>query len=134
MPFLKNTRKESAETIAVYPLERQQIPSLLLDAIESMNEGFAVFDSDDRLLLCNQRYKAIYPKLTGLIVPGVRFDELVTAATQRGQIEEVSDQIDNIPRLAVWENGSGLEYRTSEGRWIEARKYWTEGEGRVGRL
>ena len=131
MTILRDTQEESAETRAVFPIRPQQIPSLLVDAIESMKEGFAVFDSEDRLLLCNQQYKAIYPRITTLIVPGVRFNELVTAATQRGQIEEVSDQKSSIPRLAVWENGSLLEYRTSEGRWIEARDYWTEGEGRV---
>ena len=29
----------------------------LIDAIESIPEGFALFDAGDRLVLCNRKYK-----------------------------------------------------------------------------
>ncbi len=35
----------------------------LIDAIESISEGFALYDADDRLVLCNSRYREIlYPE------------------------------------------------------------------------
>ena len=31
----------------------------LVDAIESISEGFALYDADDRLVLCNRRFREI---------------------------------------------------------------------------
>ena len=51
----------------------------LRDAIESINEGFAIFDADDRLVLCNQTYLGLWPNVADRIVPGITFDELARA-------------------------------------------------------
>ena len=32
----------------------------LIDAIENVSEGFAIFDEEDRLELCNNQYRDIY--------------------------------------------------------------------------
>ncbi|WP_421020707.1 PAS-domain containing protein, partial [Klebsiella pneumoniae] len=48
----------------------------LRDAIESINEGFAIFDADDRLVLCNQTYLGLWPKIADRIVPGISFSEI----------------------------------------------------------
>ncbi|WP_339548597.1 PAS-domain containing protein, partial [Pseudomonas sp. RA_35y_Pfl2_P32] len=48
----------------------------LRDAIESINEGFAIFDADDRLVLCNQTYLGLWPKIADWIVPGISFSEI----------------------------------------------------------
>src|SRR5262249_8566882 len=32
-------------------------------AIETISDGFVLFDPDDRLVLCNSRYRELYPKL-----------------------------------------------------------------------
>ena len=42
-------------------------------AIETISEGFALFDADDRLVIANDRYRAIYPEIVDLIVPGQSF-------------------------------------------------------------
>ena len=46
----------------------------LLQAIETMTEAFALFDSDDRLVLCNSRYREYYPGIVDIIKPGTTFD------------------------------------------------------------
>ena len=56
----------------------------LNDAIESINEGFAIFDAEDRLVLCNQTYRSLWPEVADLIVPGVRFEELADLIGQSG--------------------------------------------------
>jgi len=48
----------------------------LRDAIESINEGFAIFDADDRLVLCNRTYLGLWPNIADRIVPGMGFDEI----------------------------------------------------------
>ncbi len=46
----------------------------LVDAIESISEGFALYDAEDRLVLCNSRYREIlYPGIADAVVPGTPF-------------------------------------------------------------
>jgi len=49
----------------------------LIDAIESLSEGFALFDAEDRLVLCNQTYR--HPSVNrGMhIVPGASFEDII---------------------------------------------------------
>lgn len=51
----------------------------LLDAIESVSDGFALYDGDDRLKICNSRYREIHADIANLIVPGARLEDLVRA-------------------------------------------------------
>jgi diguanylate cyclase (GGDEF)-like protein len=59
--------------------------SLLDDAIESLSDGFALYDSDDRLLLCNQPYREIYSGSAPAIVIGATFESIVRYGLERGQ-------------------------------------------------
>jgi signal transduction histidine kinase len=64
----------------------------LIDAIESISEGFALFDSEDRLVLSNTRFRQdLYPGLQDLMMPGTLFETIVRKAAARGIIK-VSDQ------------------------------------------
>src|SRR3546814_5290938 len=46
--------------------------SRLQDAINSISEGFAIFDPDDRLILFNRHFLDFWPKLTDRIRSGDR--------------------------------------------------------------
>jgi diguanylate cyclase (GGDEF)-like protein len=59
--------------------------ALLDDAIESLSDGFALYDSDDRLLLCNQPYREIYRNSAPAIVIGATFEQVVRYGLERGQ-------------------------------------------------
>jgi hypothetical protein len=48
----------------------------LRDAIESLPDGFALFDADDRLLLHNEAYLEFWPALRGGICPCARLAKL----------------------------------------------------------
>jgi class 3 adenylate cyclase/PAS domain-containing protein len=61
----------------------------LVDAIESISEGFALYDGDDRLVLCNSRYREIlFPGIAEVIVPGAQFESIVRHAAHGGLVEE----------------------------------------------
>ena len=42
--------------------DAEQSKAQLRQAIESISEGFALYDADERLILCNQRYREFYPE------------------------------------------------------------------------
>ena len=54
------------------------------DGIESVSDGFALFDRNDRLVLCNETFRSLNPRTRELIKPGVRFEDLVRASVERG--------------------------------------------------
>jgi len=55
--------------------------SRLRDGISQMGAGFAIWDSDDRLVLCNGRLHEILSLVTNDITPGAAFVELIQRAT-----------------------------------------------------
>jgi hypothetical protein len=49
-----------------------------IDAIESTSEGFAFFDAEDRLELCNTRYKELLYSGTDIrIASGIMFEAII---------------------------------------------------------
>ena len=44
-------------------------------AIATISEGFVLYDADDRIVLFNDQFRAIYPGLSDVIRQGIRFDD-----------------------------------------------------------
>src|SRR4029077_19256588 len=44
-----------------------QAQTRLTDALGSISEGFVLFDADDRMVLCNSRFRDLYPGLADLM-------------------------------------------------------------------
>jgi PAS domain S-box-containing protein len=54
----------------------------LIEALESSSDGFALFESDGRLALCNKHYRDFHPGLSDVIVPGAAFEAIARAAAE----------------------------------------------------
>jgi PAS domain S-box-containing protein len=98
----------------------------LQDAIDSISEGFAIFDPDDRLILFNRRFLDFWPHLTDAIRPGVSLDALVRLGLDAGVIQ--SDGLK--PERWIAERrlqrastrGGGAQrwvYALADGRWVQ---------------
>ena len=61
---------------------------LLRGALEAIDEAFVLYDPDDRLVFCNEKYRLTYPEVADLIQPGARFEDLIRAGAQRGAYAE----------------------------------------------
>jgi PAS domain-containing protein len=46
-------------------------------AIEALPDGFVLFDREERLLACNQRYRDMFPDSAAAAVPGTTFEDLL---------------------------------------------------------
>ena len=98
----------------------------LSEVLESMHEGFALFDEEDRLIMWNKKYENMFPLIHDVIKYGVRFEDLVRAAAERGQnTESLEDREAWIQgRLRIFRSlESDSESRFTDGRWLLARKY-----------
>jgi PAS domain S-box-containing protein len=80
-------RKEAEETLR----ENQQ---QLSSAIENILDGFVLFDSDDRLILCNSKYRRMYPNSRDLIIPGAKFEDIIRGGAERGEFPEAIGRVD----------------------------------------
>ncbi|MFQ5972211.1 MAG: PAS domain-containing sensor histidine kinase [Alphaproteobacteria bacterium] len=63
----------------------------LIDAIESISDGFALFDRDERLVLCNSRMREIYKGHAHLMRPGSSYAELARASLPAGTRDAAED-------------------------------------------
>jgi PAS domain S-box-containing protein len=108
----------------------------LVDAIESIGEGFAFYDAEDRLVLCNTRYREmLHGDGMDEIAPGTPFESIVRAAVACGRIP-VADATGPerwiAERLARHRNpGPPIMQRRKDGRWIQISERRVGGGGTV---
>jgi len=107
----------------------------LVDALESISEGFFLFDSDDRLVLCNTRYKELYSGIADILEPGVRFEHIIRTVAERGIVADAAGRIEEWiqDRLEKHRNPSRPHLQPqTDGRWIQISERKTLGGGAVG--
>lgn len=105
---------------------------LLREAIESISEGVALFDADDRLVLFNTNFKRALPGIADILAPGTRFEDLVRVVADRGYIVEalgrtkewVQERLQQHRALA-----SALEHHIVDGHWTQVNEYRTRDGG-----
>jgi len=105
-----------------------------LAAIESIPDGFVMFDQDDRLVVCNARYRDYYAVTGDVIRPGATFAEIIRAGVERGQYPGVDDTEAFIAGLTAWHRGNNppMERQLPDGRWILVTECPTPDGGTVG--
>jgi len=115
--------------------EVAQARQRLIDAIESISEGFAFYDADDRLQLCNTRYKdLLYGGIDPDIVPGTTFEAVIRRAIERGLILDAIGDPDRYleERLAQHRDpGPTVLQRRADGRWLLISERRAAGGGAV---
>ena len=120
MPRLRRSVK-AALSAATHAKAREQAENLLADALGYIEDGFIIFDPDDRVLVSNNQLKLMYPHLAGLMEPGTRFEDMLRSAIRAGKIEIPGGDAEAWlkDRLEAHRRSSGsLEQRLPDGRWV----------------
>ena len=68
--------------------------SRLMDAIESIRECFMLLDPEDRLVLCNSRYREVNAAIGAWLVPGAPLAEIYRASLQHGAVRPASGTLE----------------------------------------
>ena len=107
----------------------------LSDAIESISEAFSLYDSQDRLVVANSKYKTLlYPGIAEQIEPGMTFGEIIRRAAERGLVRDAEGRIDDWvdERLARHRKpGESHIQQRADGCWIMVSERRTEDGGTV---
>ena len=75
--------------------ETRQANERLIDAIESLAEGFALYDKDDRLVMANSRYRKMHAMSADALVPGVNWFDFLRVTAERRQFPVPRDKIED---------------------------------------
>ena len=71
-------------TIGSLALSHQTARRRLSAAVDAMDDGFAMFDRESRLVASNKRYAEIYDSAADRIKPGVYFEDILRLAAENG--------------------------------------------------
>jgi signal transduction histidine kinase len=107
----------------------------LRDAIESINEGFVLFDAEDRLVLYNEAYLGFWPQIADHLNGGLTFHDIahIVAHSQRPAGAQVAPDRWVSDRLAKHGIADGGQVqRLADGRWIQINELRTSEGGIVG--
>jgi signal transduction histidine kinase len=112
-------------------LERAE--GLLTGAIESLPDGFLLWDADDRLVLANRAYRESQAQGVAPATVGARFPEVLRARVSSGAVVLAGEDPETYirERMASHQRADGepVEQQISDGRWIEIREQRTHGGG-----
>lgn len=112
----------------------RQAEELLLGAMESISEGFALYDPDDRLLLFNQNYDFFHHRRVSPVTRGAKFSEIVRDAVTRGYYPAARGREEAWmrDRIRYHQNPRGLfEIELCDGRWLQIFERRTPSGGTV---
>jgi class 3 adenylate cyclase/HAMP domain-containing protein len=91
-------------------------------AIESISEALSLYDSEDRLVVCNNKYRTLlYPGGGVEITPGMTFESIVRRAAERGYVKDAEGRVEDWvrERMARHREPSGPHVQQrGDGRWI----------------
>lgn len=132
---LTRTKAELETVCQIRTRELRDATARLTDAVENISEGFALWDDQDRLIMCNSRYRKVYREVADLLDSGLAFEDFLRACYDRGvfplvgrDIEEALKKHQSRHRTSV----SAYEQQLGNGRWVRISKRRTEAGHIVG--
>jgi signal transduction histidine kinase/DNA-binding response OmpR family regulator/HPt (histidine-containing phosphotransfer) domain-containing protein/HAMP domain-containing protein len=115
--------------------EISDVRQRLTEAIESISEGFVLWDSNDKLVLCNDRFRVLMEDESGSSVNvGSNFEDTVRQSAALGSIADSVGRVDEwiAERIDRHKNpGEPHLERRKDGRWIQISERKTENDSTV---
>ena len=122
--------EERTNELAQATGEAKRAQRQLFHAIESIADGFSLFDADDRLLIYNNRYRELlYHGVDDIVVAGTSFEDIIRHAANRGLIKDSLNRMDEWleERLSSHKNpGPPHLQERDDGRWIRISERKTD--------
>jgi sigma-B regulation protein RsbU (phosphoserine phosphatase) len=106
----------------------------MIEAIESVPQGVALFDADDRLVICNQKYREVVSQSDAEVQLNDSFESIIRRLALRGDIPAAVGDVESWVkmRLDMHRNPHGpyMQYR-SNGEWMQINESRTHDGGIV---
>jgi len=125
---LNTELKMRKEAEAKTELERQR-PR---DAVNSFKGGFALYDAEDKLVICNDNYLAVMNDVRDILRPGIKFEEMLRVHAKRSLRKDgiIRDEAYIQSRMTQHLNPIGpLERSYEDGRISQVHEFKTQDGG-----
>jgi PAS domain S-box-containing protein len=113
--------KSSNQLLSDARLRAETAHQHLIDAIESISDAFVLFDSEQRIVLFNSRFKSFWAHSRARINAGTRLTEIKRLSKSTGLVVEEQRGKD----------GEYMLYRLRDGRWVQVSERPTREGGLV---
>ena len=107
----------------------------LAQALEAIDDGFAIFDPEDRLVVWNTKYEEVYASTKPALRVGATFEELIRLGVAHGQYPNAIGREEEWikHRLALHRDpGERIEQPLPDGRWLRIKEHRTPDGSIVG--
>jgi len=108
----------------------------LEDAMDAVSDGFALYDKEDRLVICNDNYRDIYAHSAQAIFPGNRFEDILRFGLNRKQYNtgglSEEEWLEQRLERHFRADGGVIEQRLQDGRWLQISETRTGSGGIAG--
>ncbi|MCV3270722.1 hybrid sensor histidine kinase/response regulator [Roseobacter sinensis] len=126
---------ESNARFALARQEAEDARANLADAIETIDEGFALFDQSDRLVLYNSRFCEALRDVRGQLSTGLAFDDyitLISTSTDRDWAADESPESWRETRMELHRKDHVVfNIRLTGNRWMQVSEHRTDTRGTV---
>ncbi|MGE4064289.1 MAG: PAS domain S-box protein [Rhodospirillaceae bacterium] len=106
----------------------------MIDAIETMPDGLAIFDKDDRFVRCNSHFRETFTGNTVALEPGTTFEAIIRGRTQflwpKDSVEAQEERVRELLRQHRAQDAP-LVSSTPNGKWTLTRTRRTADGGTV---
>ncbi|WP_424812807.1 ATP-binding protein [Roseococcus sp. YIM B11640] len=109
--------------------------STLASALDSMTDGFVVFGPDDRLVICNERFREMYALTAPFLKEGASYRDIMREGALRGQFPQIEGSVDEfIDEMSRWRRSKSppIERLLPDGRWLLVTERMTPDGGTIG--
>ena len=103
--------------------QARNLETQVREAVDAMPAGFAIYDEQDRMVLCNKMIGEIFPHLKGQNIVGMTYEELIRSGVSSGKaappvpMDQFEDWLKNT--LAERRKRTGPVLRAvPDGRWF----------------
>ncbi|MBN2905338.1 MAG: response regulator [Rhodobacteraceae bacterium] len=104
-------------------------------SVEAIPDGFVLYDHEDRLVMCNDRYREFYAESAEVLVPGTRFEDILRHGLARGLYSDARGREEDwlSERMIRHLSPEGMtEQQLADGRWLRILEKRTPDGGLVG--
>lgn len=111
-----------------------QARATLEAAVEALQDGFVLFDAQDKLVICNQKYRESYCRSASAIEVDASYESILRFGLENGEYPEA------VGREEVWLSerlsrhhapAAEFEQQLADGRWLRVYEKATPDGGRV---
>ncbi|MEM8652730.1 MAG: PAS-domain containing protein, partial [Pseudomonadota bacterium] len=114
----------------------EQAQNRLTNAINAMNEGFVIFDKEDRLAICNDAFREQFGEAAKFVIEGESYDDMTMNIAKSGIIPGIEGKerefVDQLIEQRKSDTGFVKVFQRHDGEWIRQHDFRTEDGELVG--